>query len=74
MRETKNKTSEGFEVRKGHPEWGVVHDQIYRETESGTISGVCWAGDGRMVEGLFTLPTLAACGVWILGQEVLQGS
>ena len=65
--------SEGFEVLKGSSQWGVVHDRVDREKQSGTISGMSWAGDGRMVEGLFTLPTLAACGIWLLIQEVLLG-
>ena len=59
----KNKTSEGFEVLKGPPKWGVVRDRVDRGTESDTVTGVRWASDGRMVEGLFTLTTLAACSI-----------
>ena len=70
----KNKTSEGLEVFEGPPQWGVVHDRADRGTQSSAIPGMCWAGDGRMMEGLLTLPTLAACGIWLLVQEILLGS
>ena len=72
--QNKNKTSEGFEVLKGPPKWGVVHDRVDRGTESDTALGVRWASDGRMVAGLFTLSTLVAYGFWVLCQEVLLSS
>ena len=70
----KNKTSEGFEVLEGPPKWGVVHDRIDRGTQSSSILGIRWAGDGRMVEGLVTLSTLATCWIWLLVQEALLHS
>ena len=70
----KNKASEGLEILKGPPEWVVVRDRVDRGTESDTVTGVRWASDGRMVEGLFTLPALVACGIWVLCQEVPLGS
>ena len=65
---------EGLEVLEGPPKWGVVHDRIDRGTQSSSTLGMCWAGDGRMVEGLVTLFTLAACGIWLLVQDVFLGS
>ena len=70
----KNKTSKGFEVLEGPPNWGVVRDRVDRGTESGAVLGVRWASDGRLVEGLFILPALAAYGIWVLCQEVLLSS
>ena len=70
----KNKTSEGFKVFEGPPKWGVVRGRVDCGTESGTVLGVRWASDGHMVEGLFTLPALAAYGIWVLCREVLLSS
>ena len=68
------KTSEGFVVLNGPPKWGVMRNRVDRGIESDTVTGVRWASNGRMVEGLFTLPTLAAYGIWVLYQEVPLGS
>ena len=66
--------SEGFEVLEGPPKWGVVHDRVDRGTQSGSLLGIRWAGDGGMVEGLVTLSTLATRWIWFLVQEVRLGS